>query len=116
MGGAKLGRPPRAHVGVRSGGRSPSPAHLEFDPHVAVTYDRIPKGEVEIRRASNVISLDGHRLGDVEGFLVDRGERVTHVVLERGHVFGRREVTVPIEAVARVATDSVTLGLTTSAS
>lgn len=85
---------------------------MDFDPHVAITYDRIPKGEVEIRRASEVFSADGHRLGRVDGLLVDRDDGITHVVLERGHLFGRREVTVPIGAVARVATDSVTLDLT----
>jgi uncharacterized protein YrrD len=85
---------------------------LDFDPHVAITYDRVPKGEVEIRRASKVFSADDHRLGHVDGFLVDLGDRITHVVLERGHLFGRREVTIPIGAVAHVATDSVTLKLT----
>ncbi len=43
----------------------------EYDPHVSVTYDRVPKGEVEIRRASEVTSADGHQLGKVDGFLVD---------------------------------------------
>jgi sporulation protein YlmC with PRC-barrel domain len=75
-------------------------------------YDRIPKGEVEIRRASPVDSSDGHRLGHVEGFLVDRDDRITHAVLERGHLWGRREITVPIGAVAHIHTDVVTLSLT----
>jgi len=83
-----------------------------YDPHVSVTYDRIPKGEVEIRRASEVTSADGHGLGKVDGFLVDDGDAITHFVLERGHLWGRREVTVPIKAVAHVDTDAVTLTLT----
>jgi sporulation protein YlmC with PRC-barrel domain len=83
-----------------------------LDPHVTVMYDRIPKSEVEIRRASDVFSADDHRLGRVDGFLVDSEERITHVVLERGHLFGRREVTVPIGNVSKVSTDSVTLVLT----
>jgi uncharacterized protein YrrD len=83
-----------------------------YDPHVSVTYDRIPKGEVEIRRASEVTSADGHGLGKVDGFLVDDGDAITHFVLERGHLWGRREVTVPINAVAHVHTDAVTLTLT----
>ena len=33
----------------------------------AARYDRVPKGEVEIRRASAVESADGHHLGDVDG-------------------------------------------------
>jgi PRC-barrel domain protein len=85
---------------------------MQPDPHVSITYDRIPKGEVEIRRASDVYSADDHRLGHVDGFLVDRADRITHIVLERGHFLGRREATIPISAVARVATDAVTLELT----
>ena len=85
---------------------------MGFDAYVSILYDRIPKGRVEIRRASEVVSADDHRLGHVDGFLVDADDRITHIVLERGHLFGRREVTIPIEAVARVENDSVTLKLT----
>lgn len=77
----------------------------------AVTYDRVPKGEVEIRRGSSVLSADGHELGDVDGFVVDAGGAITHLVLERGHLWGRREVTIPIGAVAAVANDVVSLDL-----
>ena len=89
------------------------PAPAEYDPHVSVTYDRVPKGEVEIRRASEVTSADGHHLGKVDGFLVDdEDDAITHFVLERGHLWGRREVTIPINAVTSVHTDAVTLKLT----
>jgi hypothetical protein len=77
-----------------------------------MTYDRIPKGEVEIRRASDVTSADGDHLGHVDGFLVDGDDQITHVVLERGHLWGRREVSIPIGAVSRVHTDAVTVRLT----
>jgi sporulation protein YlmC with PRC-barrel domain len=75
-----------------------------------VVYDRVPKGKVEIRRASSVTSADGHHLGHVDGFLVD-GDQITHVVLERGHLWGRRDITIPIGAVTKVETDAVTLRL-----
>jgi sporulation protein YlmC with PRC-barrel domain len=82
-----------------------------LDRDVTVLYDRVPKGEVEIRRSSTVWSSDEHLVGSVEGFLVDEGQ-ITHVVLEEGHVWGRREVTIPIGAVAKVGTDTVNLRLT----
>jgi hypothetical protein len=75
-----------------------------------IIYDRIPKGEVEVRRASTVTSADGHHLGHVDGFVVD-GAQITHIVLEHGHLWGRRDLTVPIGAVAKVETDAVTLSL-----
>lgn len=84
------------------------PVPLEF----VATYDRVPKHEVEVRRASSVRSADGHELGEVDGFVVDRDDRITHLVLEHGHLWGRREVTIPIGAVSKVETDAVTLGLT----
>jgi sporulation protein YlmC with PRC-barrel domain len=85
---------------------------LGYDPHVALAYDRVPKGEVEIRRKSDVVSADHHHLGHVDGLVVDGDDLITHVVLEHGHLFGRRDVTIPIGSVAKVATDSVRLALT----
>jgi sporulation protein YlmC with PRC-barrel domain len=78
---------------------------------VGLVYHRVPKGEVEVRRASSVITADGALAGTVEGFLVDDDENITHVVLERGHLWGRREVTVPIGAVTEVESDTVKVGL-----
>jgi hypothetical protein len=82
----------------------------DLDPNAGIAYDRVPKGEVEIRRTSAVTSADGHHLGHVDGFLVD-DEHITHIVLERGHLWGRREVTIPIGAILKVETDSVSVSL-----
>jgi sporulation protein YlmC with PRC-barrel domain len=84
---------------------------MAFDSSVLVSYDRVPKGDVEIQRTSSVLDSDGHHLGSVDGFVVDPGGQITHVVLERGHLFGKREITLPIGAVSRVETDIVTLNL-----
>lgn len=84
------------------------PATLDY----TVTYDRIPKNEVEIRRASDVYAADRHHLGHVDGFVVDRDDRITHLVLEQGHLLERRDVTIPIGSVASVENDAVTLQLT----
>ena len=82
-----------------------------LDSHVTVYYDRVPKGQVEVRRSSAVISADGYSLGEVDGFVVDADEHITHFVLERGHLWGRKEVTIPIGAVARVENDVVHVAL-----
>ena len=83
----------------------------QLDPHMSMYYDRVPKGDVEVRRASAVFSADGHSLGEVDGFVVDADEHITHFVLERGHLWGRKEVTIPIGAVARVESDAVHVAL-----
>jgi sporulation protein YlmC with PRC-barrel domain len=84
---------------------------IASDDHVMWSYDRIPKGDVEIRRASPVTSSDGHHLGHVDGFVVDSEDHIGHLVLEHGHLWGRREVVIPIGAVARVENDAVVLTL-----
>jgi sporulation protein YlmC with PRC-barrel domain len=88
----------------------PYPGDLGSD--VTVYYDRVPKGEVEVRRASAVISSDGHSMGEVDGFVVDADEHITHFVLEHGHLWGRKEVTIPIGAVDRIESDEVYVALT----
>lgn len=84
---------------------------LEVDPHVMVSYDRIPKHTVEIRRSSPVTSSDGHHLGSVDGFLVS-ADGTADIVLERGHLWGKREVVIPSASIAGVEDDAVALKLT----
>ena len=88
------------------------PYPMQPDSYDTMFYDRVPKGEVELRRASAVISSDGHSLGELDGFVVDDDEHITHFVLERGHLWGRKEVTIPIGAVAKVESDVVHVALT----
>jgi sporulation protein YlmC with PRC-barrel domain len=90
-------------------------APIDFDSHVVLSYDRVPMGEVEIRRASSVSSADGHHLGHVDGFVLDEEQEIAHLVLEHGHLWGRREVVIPASAVARVETDEVVLTLSKDA-
>ena len=88
---------------------------VDPDPHATVIYDRVPKGEVEIRRASAVISADDHGLGSVDGFVVGRDGRCGALVLERGHLWGHREIVIPFDAVERVENDVVRLSITKEA-
>ena len=78
---------------------------------LGMLYDRVPKGEVEIRRSSSVVDANGGYVGEVEELVLDDAARITHFVLERGHFWRRRAVTVPIDAVATVESDTVTLAL-----
>ena len=75
-----------------------------------VTYDRIPAGEVQVTRGEPVHALDGD-IGKVQGLVVDADNHVTHVLLAEGHLWGRKEVAIPIRAVAD-ATLGVQLSLT----
>ncbi len=94
------------------GGVGPGVPPLGFDDRITEVYDRIPKDKIEVRRASAVLSADGHSLGHVDGFVVDDADAITHLVLEHGHLWGKREVTIPVGAIATIANDEVTLSLT----
>jgi len=69
-------------------------------PAQTVTYDSIPPGEVDIHRGDHVEATDGD-IGRVQGLVIDLGSgHVTHVLLQEGHLWGRREVAIPVSAVA----------------
>ncbi len=68
----------------------------------AVTYDTVPLGEVAVHRGDPVHATDGS-IGRVQGLVIDpRSRHVTHVLLQEGHLWGRKEVAIPISAVTRV--------------
>ena len=65
----------------------------------------------EISVGSKVEALDGHA-GTVGKLVVDPSSgAVTHFALEAGHGWGKKEVTLPLSAVERVAGDTVYLKL-----
>ena len=77
-----------------------------------VTVDSVPSGEVDVRRDLTVCATDGE-IGQVQGLVVEPGgHHVTHVLLQEGHLWGRKEVAVPIGAVTKIGTLLVHLSLT----
>ena len=76
-----------------------------------VTVDTLPPGEVGVRRGARVNAADGP-IGHVQGLVIDpASHRVTHVLLQEGHLLGRRQLAIPIGAVTEVG-DEVRLNLT----
>jgi len=61
-----------------------------------------------VRRGEQVQATDGD-IGRVQGLVIDPGShRVTHVLLQEGHLWGRKEVAIPIRAVT-AADDGIQL-------
>ena len=84
----------RSSFGVAGGGIADA-----FDP---VVYDTVPLGEVTVRRDEQVSATDGE-IGRVQGLVIDpRTHHVTHLLLQEGHLWGRKEVAIPISAVTRI--------------
>ncbi len=78
---------------------------------LAVTSDKVPAGEVEVRRGQPVNASDGP-IGRIHGFVVDPSDhQVTHVLLDEGHLWGKKEVCVPISSVTGIDDDGVHLSL-----
>jgi sporulation protein YlmC with PRC-barrel domain len=108
----QLRRLPEARE-IAHGRRAPLDDGLDLEPRTAVPpafiYDRIPKGEAELRRGSPVITADGRHVGRVAEVLADDGDRIAGVVLRRRWFQRPRRLTIPADALARVETDWVTL-------
>lgn len=76
-----------------------------------VTGDRIPPGKVGVHRGDHVHATDG-QIGKVQGLTVlTRGHRVTRILLGEGHLWGKRQVAIPIDAVASFS-DAIHLSMT----
>jgi len=71
-------------------------------PVPVILQDVVPLGEADVERGDPVHALDGE-IGRVQGLLVDPDDhRVTHVLLEEGHLWGRKKVSIPVSAVTGV--------------
>jgi sporulation protein YlmC with PRC-barrel domain len=67
-----------------------------------ITTDTIPLGEVAVQRGAHVHATDGP-IGQVQGLVIDAGnDHVTHVLLQEGHLWGRKQVAIPISAVTEL--------------
>jgi hypothetical protein len=94
-------------VGIGGMGRNWS---ANADARVA-SYEHVPAGEVQVRRGEHVHATDG-LIGRVQGLVVHPGDhRVTHVLLDEGHLWGLKQVAIPIGSVTGVD-DGVRLDLT----
>ena len=76
-----------------------------------VVEEYVPKGELAVHPGTHVQATDG-RVGVVEELLVDPAtEQVTHFVLQEGHLWGKKEVVIPISAIDHSEGDTVYLNL-----
>jgi sporulation protein YlmC with PRC-barrel domain len=91
--------------------------HMANDPGKSeapqqVTVDYVPPGEVDVRRGLTVCATDDE-IGQVQGLVVEPGgHQVTHVLLQEGHMWGSKEVAIPIGAVTKIGTMLIHLSLT----
>ena len=74
-------------------------------------YESIPAGEVTVRRGDPVHATNGD-IGKVAGLVIGTPTgQVTHVLLQEGHFWDKKDVAIPIHSITRVS-DVVQVALT----
>ncbi len=74
-----------------------------------VKHEAVPADELAVRRGAWVEATDG-RVGRVDEFLVDpENDHITHLVLREEHLWGQKEVTIPVSEIERIEENTVHL-------
>ncbi len=77
--------------------------------YLAVESENMPPGELAVYRGTTVEAADGY-IGTVGEFLIEPASgHITHLTLQKGHAWGKKELMVPVAAIDRV--DGVTVYL-----
>jgi sporulation protein YlmC with PRC-barrel domain len=97
---------PVGALSMQAPGGSPASRPARF-----IVEEVVPAGEAQVRPGDQVDALDGE-IGRVQGLLVDPDDhRVTHVLLREGHLWGRKQVAIPVSAVTGIK-DGIRLNIT----
>lgn len=76
-----------------------------------VNVEQLPHDELAVHRGANVEATDGH-VGQVDEFIINpENDHITHLVLREGHLWGQKDIMVPISEIEHVETDVVYLKL-----
>jgi hypothetical protein len=77
----------------------------------SVKNQQIPPGELAVSRGTRVEANDGY-VGRVDEFVVSpESGGITHLVMRKGHLWGKKEVMIPVSAIAGARGDTVFLRL-----
>lgn len=77
--------------------------------------ERIPPDELGIHRGAQVRTTDG-KIGVVDEFLISPvDDKISHLVLREGHLWGERHVTIPVSEIDHIGIDQVDLKLSKQA-
>jgi sporulation protein YlmC with PRC-barrel domain len=77
----------------------------------SVKSHQIPPGELAVHRGTRVEAKDGY-VGKVDEFVVNpENGHITHMVMREGHLWGKKDVIIPISLVGDTREDTVFLKL-----
>lgn len=78
---------------------------------VYAEHQQIPLGELAVHRGTRVEATDGY-VGKVDEFVVNpKNSHITHLVMREGHLWGKKDVIIPLTAMNDTREDTVFLKL-----
>ncbi len=77
---------------------------------VAQDVEQVPSGERALHQGAHVNATDG-KVGTVDELLLNDSGQITHLVMHKGHLWGKKQVVVPLATVDKVVDDTVYLKL-----
>jgi hypothetical protein len=81
----------------------------EVSEPVLVEHQQIPPGELAVHRGTRVEALDGY-VGNVDEFVVNpENGHITYLVMREGHLWGQKDVLIPLSAFDYAREDTVFL-------
>ena len=82
---------------------------------MTIETELIPAGEAAVSKGASVEATDGH-IGRLEEFVIDSNdENNARLVLEEGHLWHKKELTLPLSAIAHINEDRIYLNLSRKA-
>jgi sporulation protein YlmC with PRC-barrel domain len=76
-----------------------------------VEFQQVPPGELAVNRGTRVEATDGY-VGKVDEFVVNPENcHITHLVMREGHLWGQKDVIIPLSAISDNHDDTVYLKL-----
>ena len=87
------------------------PYYVPLASYITPEQEHIPAGELTIRRGVRVEAVDGHA-GHVDEFLINPvNDHITHLMMREGHLWGQKDVTIPMSQIDHFADNTVYLKL-----
>jgi sporulation protein YlmC with PRC-barrel domain len=87
------------------------PYYASMFPNIPLEKEHIPADELVIRRGAQVEATDGH-VGRVDEFLINpENDHITHLVMREGHLWGQKDVTIPVGKIEHYKNNTVYLKL-----
>lgn len=79
--------------------------------YMSVEEEHIPAGEIAVHRGARIEATDG-QIGHLEEFLIDPVQhQITHLILRQGHLWGKKDIAIPLSAVQRMDEHDIYLKL-----